>query len=245
MSVFGFLGKNIDLFIAKQGISTPTPIQEKAIPAILESNNHTLLLSPTGSGKTEAALLPLLHKLSEKKAKGELFGFYILYITPLRALNRDVFKRIEELCNHLDLTVAVRHGDTTQYARRKQALKPPNLLVTTPETLQAILPGKRLRYHLMTVFAVVVDEIHELADSKRGTQLSLGLERLERIASLPIQRIGLSATVGNPDEVASLLGGSGRPVKTLWAGYGTRKMSLRVEMPIPDNAHTDYQYIQV
>ena len=239
MSVFGFLGKNIDLFIAKQGISTPTPIQEKAIPAILESNNHTLLLSPTGSGKTEAALLPLLHKLSEKKAKGELFGFYILYITPLRALNRDVFKRIEELCNHLDLTVAVRHGDTTQYARRKQALKPPNLLVTTPETLQAILPGKRLRYHLMTVFAVVVDEIHELADSKRGTQLSLGLERLERIASLPIQRIGLSATVGNPDEVASLLGGSGRPVKTLWAGYGTRKMSLRVEMPIPDNVHTE------
>ncbi|MHA2360638.1 MAG: DEAD/DEAH box helicase [Candidatus Thorarchaeota archaeon] len=239
MSVFGSLGKNIEHFIAKQGMSIPTPIQEKAIPTILESDYHTLLLSPTGSGKTEAALLPLLFKLSEKKALGELFGFYILYMTPLRALNRDVFKRIEALCDHLDLTVAVRHGDTTQYARRKQALKPPNLLVTTPETLQAILPGKRLRYHLMTVFAVVVDEIHELADSKRGTQLSLGLERLERIASSSIQRIGLSATVGNPDEVASLLGGVGRSVKTLWAGYDSREMNLRVEMPIPDKTHTE------
>ena len=137
-----------------------------------------LLLAPTGSGKTEAAILPLLHRLQKMKDARELFGFYILYITPLRALNRDVFKRIEELCNHLELTVAVRHGDTTQYARRKQAINPPNLLITTPESLQAILPGKRLRYHLKTVFAVIVDEIHDLADSKRGTQLRLPVPHL-------------------------------------------------------------------
>ncbi|MHA2065703.1 MAG: DEAD/DEAH box helicase, partial [Candidatus Thorarchaeota archaeon] len=237
MSAFSHLSRNIIDFLATQGITSATPIQEKAIPLIVSEKQNVLLLSPTGSGKTEAAILPLLNQLQELKSQRELFGFYILYITPLRALNRDVFKRIEELCQHLGLTVAVRHGDTTQYERRKQALKPPNLLITTPETLQAILPGKRLRYHLRTVFAVVVDEIHELADSKRGTQLSLGLERLEYLVDAPIQRVGLSATVGNTGEVAKLLGGSTRTVKTVWAGYDSRKMSLRVEVPTPGPQH--------
>ncbi|MHA1924410.1 MAG: DEAD/DEAH box helicase [Candidatus Thorarchaeota archaeon] len=237
MSAFSYLSRNIVDFLVTQGIKSATPIQEKAIPAIMSEKQNTLLLSPTGSGKTEAALLPLLDKLQKLKSQRELFGFYILYITPLRALNRDVFKRIEDLCEHLGLTVAVRHGDTTQYQRRKQALKPPNLLITTPETLQAILPGKRLRYHLKTVFAAVVDEIHELADSKRGTQLSLGLERLEHLVDSPIQRVGLSATVGNTGEVAKFLGGSTRTVKTIWAGYDSRKMSLRVEAPTPGPQH--------
>ncbi len=236
MSDFAPLSKEIAEFLRANGISQFTPIQESAIPHLHSTDDSTLLLAPTGSGKTEAALLPLLHRLQKMSEERELFGFYILYITPLRALNRDVFKRIEELCNHLGLTVAVRHGDTTQYARRKQAIKPPNLLITTPESLQAILPGKRLRYHLRTVFSVIVDEIHDLADSKRGTQLSLGLERLERVVGKPVQRIGLSATVGNPKDVASLLGG-GRPVKTFWAGYGDRQTELRVTMPEPTDDH--------
>jgi ATP-dependent Lhr-like helicase len=237
MSAFSHLSRNIVEFLATQGITSATPIQEKAISVIMSEKQNALLLSPTGSGKTEAALLPLLNQLQELKSQRELFGFYILYITPLRALNRDVFKRIEDMCTHLGLTVSVRHGDTTQYERRKQALKPPNLLITTPETLQAILPGKRLRYHLRTVFAVVVDEVHELADSKRGTQLCLGLERLEHLVDAPIQRVGLSATVGNTGEVARLLGGSNRIVKTVWAGYDSRKMALRVEMPTPNQHH--------
>ena len=197
MSVFSALNQEIADFLVNNGIRNPTPIQQKGIPAILDGKD-VLLLAPTGGGKTEAALLPLLQLLLKKSKQRELFGFYILYVTPLRALNRDVFKRIELLCDYLGITVEVRHGDTTQYARRKQAITPPNLLIITPETLQAILPGKRLRYHLKTVFAVVVDEIHELADSKRGTQLSLGLERLEKLVGLRIQRVGLSATVGNP-----------------------------------------------
>ncbi|MHA2023199.1 MAG: DEAD/DEAH box helicase, partial [Candidatus Thorarchaeota archaeon] len=206
------------------------------IPLLLEGKLNSLLLAPTGSGKTEAAILPLLNKLQRMSKERELFGFYIIYITPLKALNRDVFKRIVELCEHLGLTVDVRHGDTTQYQRRKQAIKPPNLLITTPETLQAILPGKRLRYHLRTVFAVVVDEVHDLAGSKRGTQLSLGLERLERLVGSKIMRIGLSATVGNPKEVASFLGGN-RDIKTVWAGYDDRKIELNVEMPAPTDRH--------
>ncbi|MFW9768263.1 MAG: DEAD/DEAH box helicase [Candidatus Thorarchaeota archaeon] len=236
MVEFAPLSKEIADFLQKNGITHFTPIQERAIPLLHDETENALLLAPTGSGKTEAALLPLLHRLQMMKATKELFGFYVIYITPLRALNRDVFKRIEELCEHLGLTVAVRHGDTTQYARRKQAISPPNLLITTPESLQAILPGKRLRYHLKTVFAIIVDEIHDLADSKRGTQLSLGLERLERVIGNRVQRVGLSATVGNPKEVAALLGGAGE-VKTIWAGYDKRQMELSVVMPEPTDSH--------
>ena len=230
------LSKEMVQFLKLKGIVNPTPIQEKAIPVLLEGRNNSLLLAPTGSGKTEAALLPLLNTLQQMSKERELFGFYIIYITPLKALNRDVFKRIIELCEHLGLTADVRHGDTTQYARRKQAIKPPNLLITTPESLQAILPGKRLRYHLRTVFAVVVDEVHDLAGSKRGTQLSLGLERLERLVGSKIMRVGLSATVGNPKEVAKLLGGN-KDIKTVWAGYDDRKVDLRVVMPSPTDQH--------
>jgi len=230
------LSKEIIQFLKLKGIVKPTPIQEKAIPLLLEGKNNLLLLAPTGSGKTEAALLPLLNTLQQMSKDRELFGFYIIYITPLKALNRDVFKRIIELCEHLGLTADVRHGDTTQYARRKQAINPPNLLITTPESLQAILPGKRLRYHLRTVFAVVVDEVHDLASSKRGTQLSLGLERLERLVGSRIMRIGLSATVGNPKEVAKLLGGN-KDIKTVWAGYDNRKIDLKVTMPSPSDHH--------
>jgi len=236
MSEFSPLSNEIADFLRKTGIVQFTPIQERAIPLLHDSSENALLLAPTGSGKTEAALLPLLNRLQRLKETKELFGFYILYITPLRALNRDVFKRIEELCEHLGLTVAVRHGDTTQYARRKQAIHPPNLLITTPESLQAILPGKRLKHHLKTVFAIIVDEIHDLADSKRGTQLSLGLERLEHVIGKRVQRIGLSATVGNPKEVAALLSGKGE-VKTLWAGYDKRQMELSVAMPEPTDNH--------
>ncbi|MDF1537730.1 MAG: DEAD/DEAH box helicase [Candidatus Thorarchaeota archaeon] len=235
MNAFQNIHKDITDFLAKQGIQTPTDIQERAIPALLGEPIHSLLLSPTGSGKTEAALLPLLDALYRQKSKQELYGIYILYITPLKALNRDVFKRIEDLCEHLGIMVSVRHGDTTPYGRRKQAITPPNLLITTPESLQAIIPGKRMREHLKTVFAVVVDEIHELADSKRGTQLALGLERLNRLVRISPIRIGLSATVGNPKEVASLLGGTDRPVRSIWAGYDARKMIVGVQMPMPDD----------
>ncbi len=238
--MFKSLHKKIVSFLVSQGITKPTAIQEKAIPVLIRGTENALLLSPTGSGKTEAAILPLLDRLYRYKIRNDLYGNYILYITPLKALNRDVFKRIETLCEYLGITVSVRHGDTTQYHRRKQALTPPHFMITTPESLQAILPGRRMREHLKTVFAVVVDEIHELAKSKRGVQLSLGLERLSRLVNDErMLRIGLSATVGNPKEVARLLVGGNRSVKTLWAGYGKRRMDIHVEMPIPLEQHKE------
>ena len=111
-----------------------------------------LLIAPTGSGKTEAVLLPILSKLVEQKSQNsQPNGIQVIYITPLRALNRDMLKRLQYWSQKLDITVDVRHGDTEMKIRRKQAKTPPQLLVTTPETLQAILPGSQMRRHLKAV----------------------------------------------------------------------------------------------
>ena len=120
-----------------------TEVQRRAIPEIIAGNN-VLIISPTGTGKTEAALLPVMEAL----LKSEPRGIRALYITPLRALNRDIFRRMVKLSEELGLRIEVRHGDTRQSVRRRQALRPPDLLITTPETLQAILPGRVMREHL-------------------------------------------------------------------------------------------------
>ncbi|MGD2201501.1 MAG: DEAD/DEAH box helicase [Candidatus Bathyarchaeota archaeon] len=201
---FSVLHPRVQEGLEALGIDEPTPPQERAIRPIMEGEN-VLLVAPTASGKTEAALLPVFDALmSEGQPPG---GIEVVYITPLRALNRDIHKRLIFWGEHLGVGIEVRHGDTTRKQRRHQSARPPRLLITTPETLQAILPSKAMREHLETVRWVIVDEIHELASSKRGIQLTLGLERLQHLAHSPVQRIGLSATVGNPYEVAAFLGG--------------------------------------
>ena len=203
-NVFSKLVRPLREAIKDRGFSNPTEPQAQAIPLILEGNN-VLLIAPTGTGKTEAAFLPVFNQFLLLPIRRP--GFKILYITPLRALNRDLLERLEWWCTRLDIRIAVRHGDTETAERVMQARAPPDVLITTPETLQAILPGRVLNRHLSMVKWVIVDEIHELAGDKRGSQLAVALERLRSICKEEFQIVGLSATIGSPDRVAKFLVG--------------------------------------
>jgi len=187
------------------GLEEPTAIQKKAIPLILSGKN-TLIIAPTGYGKTEAALIPVLEEYLRLRDKPK--GTVILYVTPLRALNRDLLRRIKTLCEKIGLEVDVRHGDTDEKTRRRQALKPPKMLITTPETLQAIIPGRIMREHFSSLKWVIIDEVHELLDSKRGVQLAVALERLKAIKNGEFQLIGISATLAEPNIAAEFIAGS-------------------------------------
>jgi ATP-dependent Lhr-like helicase len=226
--VFNLLARPVQDFLEQQGLHEPTEPQEKAIPLILKGEN-VLLVAPTGSGKTEAVVLPVFSRIFWDRPKE---GISILYITPLRALNRDIIKRISSWALKLDLRVEVRHGDTETKIRRKQAIQPPNLLVTTPETLQAILPGSRMQKHLSHVWCVIIDEIHELITEKRGSQLSVALERLFELTGKEFQRIGLSATVENTMETAMFVAGSDRTVKVVEISQ-LKSYIYKIENPVP------------
>jgi ATP-dependent Lhr-like helicase len=229
-NAFDLLVKPVRRLIEQRGFSKPTEPQDKTIPLILEGKN-VLLISPTATGKTEAAFLPVLSTLLHGHQGTP--GIKVLYITPLRALNRDMLERLEWWCNNLDIRLAVRHGDTETKERVRQSRSPPDILITTPETLQAILSGWIMRQHLQQVRWVIIDEVHEMADSKRGSQLALALERLRAMAGRDFQLIGLSATIGTPDKVAQFLVGKGRSVEIVRVPVA-RMMRLKVIFPTPD-----------
>ena len=244
-SVFLQLDKKIQKYLISNNIKNPTESQEKSIPFIIKGEN-VLLIAPTGLGKTESALLPIFHNFLKQKniQEEQIKGISILYITPLRALNRDMLKRTIEFGKNIGIKISVRHGDTSQSERARQSKNPPDMLITTPETLQILFTGRRLRKYLQKVSWVVIDEIHELADNERGAQLSVGLERLYEITKEnyhSFQRIGLSATVGSPEEVAKFLVGfekrNQRPIKIINIDV-TKLIDLKVE--IPQIEKTDY-----
>jgi len=229
-NVFSLLSRPVRRLIEERGFSAPTEPQQRIIPHILAGKN-VLLISPTATGKTEAAMLPILHLFLMKGEHRP--GISILYITPLRALNRDILDRFTWWCNNLDIRLGIRHGDTSTRERDSQRRSPPEMLITTPETLQAILMGRTLKRYLRSVRWVVIDEIHEMADNKRGSQLSLALERLREIAEGEFQLIGLSATIGSPEKVGQFLVGNGRSVEIVQVS-AVRETRFDIIRPEPE-----------
>jgi ATP-dependent Lhr-like helicase len=204
----------------------PTPAQERGWPAIA-SGRHVLIQAPTGSGKTLAAFLWAL----DRARPGE--GTQVLYVSPLKALNYDVERNLRGPLAGIgsELSVAVRTGDTPPKERAAMLKAPPDILITTPESLFLMLTS-RARETLGGVQVVIVDEVHAVAGSKRGAHLALSLERLERLAVGPVQRVGLSATQRPLEEIGRFVSG-GRPIELVDAG--TRKeLDLRVVVPLED-----------
>ena len=181
--VFSKLDESLQKALDERGW-TPTPVQQVTQDEI-SSGGDRLIVAPTGSGKTMAAMLPLL----DRSIKQEWQGMSILYITPLRALNRDVDRSLEEITNAVGMRLGLRHGDTSQSERSKQVRNPPNVMITTPETFQIMFTGSKLRELLRSVQAVVIDELHEIADGERGWQLSVGISRLESFIGLSLIHI--------------------------------------------------------
>ncbi|HEX2014017.1 MAG TPA: DEAD/DEAH box helicase, partial [Nitrososphaera sp.] len=191
----------------KEGFTSLTTIQRKALPVIARRVN-CLLVAPTGSGKTEAAVMPVFTMLAHQKAPAKTIR--AMYITPLRALNNDVLRRVVRYAQSEGLRVEIRHGDTTVLARKKIVEDPPDVLITTPESLAVVLTSEKMLVALKGLQWVIVDEVHELVSNERGAHLSLSLERLQAASSQHVARIGLSATVGNLKQTAQFVSGAGR-----------------------------------
>ncbi|KTC73790.1 helicase, DEAD/DEAH box family [Legionella birminghamensis] len=222
---------------------TPTAPQIEGWPGIL-AGQHTLISAPTGSGKTFAAFLVCIDRLVRAAAAGELSNqTEVIYISPLKALGNDIQKNLlgplkqiqqQAISAGIDMPeirVAVRTGDTPAKERQSMLKKPPHILVTTPESFYLLLTAEKSRSLLSTVKTVIVDEIHALVNSKRGSHLALSLERLERLSKqLPV-RIGLSATQKPIEQVAQFLNGNGRAVPNIVDIGHQRHLELQVEVP--------------
>lgn len=188
------------------------PLQREAIQPVRRGDD-CLLLAPTAGGKTEAAFFPILSELSESPVR----GLSVLYVTPLRALLNNLHPRLSGYASWVGRDVGLWHGDTSDGERRRLLNDPPDVLLTTPESLEAMLISRRVHHRALfaNLRTVVVDELHAFAGDDRGWHLLAVLERVQRLSGHRIQRIGLTATVGNPDELLAWLQGS-TPAARAW-----------------------------
>src|SRR5580700_9451743 len=233
-------------FVRKFG--TPTEPQEQGWPYIL-AGRTTLISAPAGSGKTLAAFLACIDRLVRKALAGDLADrIEVLYVSPLKALGNDIQKNLEVPLSEIfamagergllmpEIRTAVRTGDTLMPERRAMLKRPPHILVTTPESLYILLTADKSRAILRDIETVIVDEIHAVADDKRGAHLTLSLERLEALTYKPPVRIGLSATQKPIEEVAHFLTGNSdaqmiRPAAVIVNVGHKRQLDLAVEVP--------------
>jgi ATP-dependent Lhr-like helicase len=212
----------------ERNFDAPTPAQTLGWPAIA-SGGHTLIQAPTGSGKTLAAFLSGIDRLNA--SPGE--GLRLLYVSPLKALNYDIERNLRGPLAGIEsrLHVGVRTGDTPQKERAAMLRDPPDVLITTPESLFLLLTS-RARETLRTVETLILDEVHAVAGTKRGAHLALSVERLDRLVERPVQRVGLSATQRPLEEIGRFVSG-GRPIELVDAGTA-KTLDLRVVVPVED-----------
>ena len=230
-----------------QAFAGPTPAQVGAWDAV-SRGEHALVVAPTGSGKTLAAFLWALDRLAATPAPAEAAQrCRVLYVSPLKALAVDVERNlraplagIRQAATRLglplpDVRVGLRSGDTPADERRSLARTPPDVLITTPESLFLLLTSQA-RASLTGVETVILDEVHALAGSKRGAHLALSLERLDALLPQPAQRVGLSATVRPVEDVARWLGGAGDVPVRIVQPPASKVFDLQVVVPVPDMA---------
>ncbi len=228
-------------FINKFG--TPTEPQEMGWPHIL-AQKDTLICAPTGSGKTLAAFLACIDMLVRKAIAGDLLDqTEVLYVSPLKALGNDIQRNLDAPLGEIlqlarergylmpEIRTAVRSGDTLMHERRAMQKRPPHILVTTPESLYILLTAAKSRENLRTVKTLIVDEIHAVADDKRGSHLALSIERLEALVEQPLTRIGLSATQKPIELIGQFLTGSARPAPVIVQVAQRRHLDLAIEAP--------------
>src|SRR5712664_3268325 len=247
----GVVGNSLDLFAPatrdwfRDSFDSPTQVQERGWQEVA-AGSHVLMAAPTGSGKTLAAFLWCLDRLTTEPVPAEAERCRVLYVSPLKALAHEVDRNLRSplvgLRHHIeaaggkapDITAAIRTGDTPTEVRRSMERHPPDILITTPESLYLILTSAARRI-LASVRWLIVDEIHSVAATKRGSHLALSLERLSVLTKVEPQRIGLSATQRPLEEVGRFLGGTDREVRIVDAGR-LKTMEVRVEVPVDDMA---------
>src|SRR5919201_3836850 len=225
--------------------SAPTEVQERGWQSVA-AGQHTLMSAPTGSGKTLAAFFWCIDRLATEPTPAEAERCRVLYVSPLKALTVDIDRNLQAPLRGISLhaerlgialspvAVAIRTGDTPTSDRRQIERHPPDILITTPESLFLLLTSAA-RKILTSVRWVIVDEIHSMAETKRGAHLALSLERLSALTKVDPQRIGLSATQRPLSETAKFLGGDSRPVSIIDAGR-VKQLEITVEVPVTDMA---------